>query len=344
MDSGSSATELVCTRAANDDPRLPPELLQLVIESVLPANPRVLLPTSHSSARTLLALTRVSRLTYKLASKLLRLRCLYLDSERRLANVLLCMNRLVPTLPPILSLRNITSLYLAPFAGSLDNQPTAMWVRELFCEVCNSLRRLVVHMPFGSLDLPDDHLNVRRTLRDGFEQLTRLEEFVCLGEYPALSVPDRSTDVWHLWPDLRRLVLFNVPADSHWLWWYIATHSQLTHVVLARPQNLELVNIKDEYFHKLPRDDPLLDREIKVVLVGVPEELPGVLATARWREIDRGERMTVERYEVPTAFYDDETPEALVTSWVRRAALNSTLWGWGGDVVEEAGGSRLAST
>lgn len=335
MDSGRYDSDLARTRAADGHPKLPPELLQLVIESVLPANPRALLPTTHSSARTLLALTQVSRLTYKLASKLLRQRCLYLDSDRRLANTLLCMDRFVPTLPPVLSLRNITSLYLSPFAGSLDNQPTAMWVRELFCEVCESLRRLVVHMPFGSLDLLDDHLNVRRTLRNGFEQLTRLEEFVCLGEYPALSTPDMNTDVWRLWPDLQRLVLFNVPADSHWLWWDIATLPHLTHVVLARPQRLELANIKDEYFHKLPRDDPRLDREIKIVLVGVPEELPASLTTTRWKEIDPKGRMTVEQYEVPTAFYGDETPSELVTSWVRRAALDSSLWSWEADVIRE---------
>lgn len=343
MVSSINGTDMLRTQAANGHARLPPELLQLVVESVLPTNPHALLPTSHSSAKTLLALTQVSRLTYRLASKLLRQRCLYLDSDRRLANTLLCMDRFVPSLPPVLSLRNITSLYLSPFGASLDNQPTAMWVRELFCEVCESLRRLVVHMPFGSLDLMDDHLNVRRTLRDGFEQLARLEEFVCLGEYPALSTPDMNTDVWRLWPDLRRLVLFNVPADSHWLWWDIATLPHLTHVVLARPQRLEVANIKDEYFHKLPRDDPRLDREIKIVLAGVPEEMPGTLTTTRWKEIDPKGRMTVEQYDVPTAFYGDETPSELVTSWVRRAALDSSIWDWEGDVIDEPAAMSLAS-
>lgn len=314
-------------------PVLPPELLQLIVESVLPANPHALVPTSHSSAKTLLVLTRVSRVTYKLASKLLRQRCLYLDSSRRLADVLLCMNRLVPTLPPTLSLRNVTSLYLAPFSGSLDDQPTAMWVRELFCEVCETLKRLVVQMPFGSLDPLDDHLNVRRTLREGFEQLSRLEEFVCLGEYPALSLPDQNTDVWRLWPDLRRLVLFDVPADNHWLWWDIATLPHLTHVVLARARQLDTVNIKDAYFHKLPRDDARLDRELRIVLMGVEAERPETMRTEGWAQVDPRARMTVTRYDVPTGFYADETPRELVTSWVRRGALDCSLWEWEGDVL-----------
>ena len=326
-------------------PKLPPELLQLVVESVLPANPHALIPLTHSAARTLLALTRVSRVTYQIASRLLRQRCLYIETSRRLGNVLLCMHRLVPTLPPTLSLRHVTSLYLSPFGESLDDQPTAMWVRELLCEVADTLRRLVVQMPFRSLDPLDDYLSVRRTLREGFEQLTGLEEFVCLGDYPALSVPDGHTDVWRLWPGLRRLVLFDVPADSHWLWWDIATLPRLSHVVLARPRNLEGVNVKDEYFHKLPRDHPALGREIRVVLLAAAHELPEALPVTGWGRIDPEDRMTVEKYIVPMPFYGDETPAEMVTGWVRRGALDGKLWEWEGErVVGESPPGAMAAT
>ncbi|KAG9257893.1 uncharacterized protein F5Z01DRAFT_670554 [Emericellopsis atlantica] len=325
MTASTSIRSLVSLREL---PRLPPEILQLIVESVLPSNTRALLPTSHSAVRTLLALTRVSRVTYSLASKLLRQRCMYVETSRRLSKVLLCMDRLVPSLPPpSLSLRNITSLYLAPFETTLDDQPTAIWVRELFHEVSQTLRRLVVHMPFRSLDLPDDHLNVRPILREGFEQLVHLEEFVCLGEYPALSTTKASTDVWRLWPELKRLVLFEVPIDNHWLWWNVATLSRLEHVVLAKPTHLSGTNIKDEYFHKLPPDCPELKRQIRIVLYGVAYEIPTeTVDTARWNEIDPEERMTVERYEVPMPFYGDETPNELVTGWIRRGALDGTLW------------------
>ncbi|KAM6537071.1 hypothetical protein FALCPG4_003027 [Fusarium falciforme] len=314
---------------------LPTELLYHIIESVLPSNPRALIPPSHISTKTLLALTRVSRDTYRLATRLLRERCLYIDTDRRLADLLLCVPRLVPSLPPVLSLRNITSLYLAPFGESLDDQPTAIWVRELFCEVCETLRRLVVLMPFQSLDPLDDHLSIRRTLREGFERLHRLQEFVCLGDYPALSVPDSPTDVWRLWPDLERLTLFGAPVDSHWLWWDIATLPKLQHVILARSLNVEATNIKDEYFHKLPRDDAKLDRDIKIVLLDAGFVWRGV-KTDRWKQIDPKKRMTVELYDVPTSFYGDEMPRELVTTWVRRGALDGSLWDWQGTVVEES--------
>ncbi|TFB06038.1 hypothetical protein CCMA1212_001859 [Trichoderma ghanense] len=320
-------------------PALPPELLLLVVDAVLPPNPLQLLPASHSATKTLLALTRTSRATYARATRLLRERCMFVDSGRRLAAVLLCVPRLVPGLPPVLSLRHMTALYLAPFGASLDDLSTAAGVRELLCEVCETLRRLVVQMPFGSLDpLDDGHLGVRRTLRDGFEQLHRLEEFACLGSYPALSVPEGNTDVWRLWPELRRLVLFGVPMDSHWLWWDIATLPMLEHVVLARPVGVDAVNIKDEYFHKLPRDDARLGREIKVVLMDLVYDL-GVVRTERWGEIDPEEKMTVEVFEVPLPFYGDETPLQLVTEWARRGALDGSVWRLDGTRVRgEEGG------
>lgn len=305
---------------------------------------------------------------------------MYIDSSRRLGDLLLCMERQrgqqqqqlyhadghdeeeeegrpysyhrqlegpsaspSRSLQPLL-LRHLTDLYLAPFEGGrLDDQPTALWVRELLCSASETLRRLVVHMPFGSLDPLDDHLSVRRALRDGFEQLAGLEEFVCLGEYPALSVGEAHTDVWRLWPGLRRLALFHAPADDHWLWWDVATLSKLERVVLARPANLDggggdgtTVNIKDQYFHKLPRDHPALDRRIRITLLGAAYELPDELTVDGWDVIDPRGRMTVDAYHVPMPFYGDESPADQVTGWVRRGALDGTLWDWEGKVVTSA--------
>ncbi|KAK5990520.1 hypothetical protein PT974_08789 [Cladobotryum mycophilum] len=332
LPSSSSSSSQVADATVSSQPRLPPELLLDIIEAVLPANPHALIPTCHISARTLLSLCRVSRATYKRASELLRQRCMYLDSSLRLADVLSCMPRIVPSLPATVSLKHITSLYLAPFGASLDDPLTAGSVRDLLCEVCETLRRLVVKMPFSSLDPLEDRLGVRRTLREGFEQLYRLEEFVCLEEYPFLSVPDAHTDIWRLWPDLKRLVLFRVPMNSHWLWWDIATLPRLEHVVLARPLCVDAVNIKDEYFHKLPRDDDRLGREIKIVLMDAAYEIQGV-RTDGWGEVDAEGRMTVETYEVPLPFYGDGSEGELVTEWVKRGALDGSIWEWEGEVV-----------
>lgn len=331
-------------------PSLPPEILQLIVENVLPSNSRALLPPSHSATKTLLALTRVSSATYQMASRLLRQRCVYVESTRRTEMVLRCMNRLVPSIPaPTLSLRHVTSLYLEPFEAARDYLATARLVRELLGSVAETLRCLVVNMPFPQMHDTDDWVEIRRTLRAGFEQTVNVEEFVCLGGYPTLSTLDARTDVWRLWPDLRRLVLLDVPADSHWLWWDIATLLRLQHVVLARPLNLDAVDIKREYFTKLPAEDPALDRPLRVVLLGAAGEidaraLRGVSPTGTvdgsgsgsgsdWSSIDPRGRMTVEVYDVPMPYYGDETPEEMVTSWLKRGALDGTLWEWEGEKV-----------
>ncbi|KAL7927521.1 hypothetical protein ACQKWADRAFT_277016 [Trichoderma austrokoningii] len=306
-------------------PALPPELLVLIVDAVLPPNPHLLFPASNSTTRTLLALTKVSRATHAQATRLLRQRCMFIDSSRRLVDMLLCMPRLVPSLPPVLSLRHISELYIAPFRDTLDDLPTAQWVRELFCEVSRTLRRLVVQMPFASLDPRKDHLSVRRTLREGFEKLDKLEEFACLAEYPMLSSSNLQTNVWRLWPELKRMVLFGAPVDSSWLWCDIAKLPKLEHLVLARPIHLDAVNIKDEYFHKFQADDRRPRGNIKIVLMDLAYEL-GTVNTDKWREIDPEENMTVEAFEVPLSFYADDSPLEVVSQWAKRSALDGSIW------------------
>ncbi|CEI64029.1 hypothetical protein FVEN_g10885 [Fusarium venenatum] len=311
---------------------LPGEVLYQIVEAVLPSN-RAILPPSHISTKTLLSLTRVSREISLRAIELLRERCLYIDSNKKIAQLLLCIPELVPSIRTRFCLRSITSLYLSPFVGdTLNDLPTALWVREFFYQVCRTLRRLVVNMPFESLELLDDHLDVRRTLRQGFERLDKLEEFVCLGDYPVLGIQDSPTEVWGLWPNLKRLTIFGAPVDNHWLWWYIASHHNLEQVILARSLGVETINIKEEYFHKLPRDDVRLDRDIKITLLDAAFVWRDV-KTSRWNEYDPKGRMTVELYDVPTSFYGDETPRELVTTWVKRGALEGSLWDWKGKVV-----------
>lgn len=315
---------------------LPPELLYHIIEGVLPSDPEILLPSSHASTKTLLALTRVSRDTYRLATKLLRQRCIFIDSEQRLANILLCIPRFVPNLPTTFSLRNITSLYLEPFRETLDDKLTASWVRDLFFEVSESLRKLVVLMPFNSLDIFNDRHGVRKMLRDGFESLHKLEEFVSIGDYPTLSLPDGPTDIWRLFHDLKRLTLFGVPLSNHWLWWNIATLSKLEHVILARSQRGLGINIKDEYFHKLPQGDARLDRDIKIVLMDDSGLWPNV-TTTRWKEIDPNGRMTVELHGIPDVakYGAPQLSDKLVAAYVKDRVINGRLWDGKADVVLE---------
>ena len=183
----------------------------------------------------------------------------------------------------------------------------------------------------------DDRLNVKRTLRAGFEELVHLEEFVAIGAYPSLSLPDRTTDVWVLWPNLRRLALFDVPLDNHWLWWDFAYLEQLETVVLACPRHIDGANIKDQYYKARPKGDPALGKKLRVMLMDVAYELED-LTTYGWDELDPEGKMTVETYSVPKRYYGDESNKELVSDWVSRGAIDRSLWTWHGDQV---GGKKV---
>lgn len=310
-------------------PNLPPELLLHIIDCGLPRNTQLILSAKDKVTTTLLSWTVVSRATYAHASKQLRERCVYLDSSRRLADLLLCLPRVLPTLPPPLPLYYITSMYLAPFGKSLDDQPTAMWVRELFFAVSTSLTRLVVEMPFKTLDRLSDHLSVRTILREGFASLRKLQEFVSLGDFPSLRIQDGQVDIWRHWPHIKRLAVFGAPLNSRLFWVDIASLLKLDTLVLAKAQHVLEANIKKEYVEAC---DASINREIKVMLMDVAYDVRDVESTD-WEKYDPKDKIVVQMFEVPTSYYGDESALEVVTSWVKRGAIRGTLWEWNGGRV-----------
>ncbi|ROW17956.1 hypothetical protein VPNG_00275 [Cytospora leucostoma] len=146
----------------------------------------------------------------------------------------------------LLKLLGVLALYLAPFGRTIDDQPAALWLRELFCLVHPTLRRLVVDMPLRSLQPADDHLGVRATLREAFGMLTGLEELASVRDQLYLDVLEpewragrAEPAVWaSSWPGLRRLALYGVPADERF-WRAVGRMRVLETVVLARPDFLD---------------------------------------------------------------------------------------------------------
>lgn len=364
-------------------PDLPLELIFHIIASLF-GDPRTILRPSHPTTKTLRSLTLVCRATYPVASNYLRQRCVYIDTDRRLIDLIHCveltndrtqessgrhagLTTIIPpalSLPPGTALRHITTLYLAPFfRSSLDNQPTAIWIRELFCLIHPTLRRLIVDMPLRSLYPADDHLNVRKTLREAFSMLTSLEEFVSVRDELYLDVLEREwrtqreTEIWTLWPGLRRLALYNVAADERF-WGSVRGMGDLETVVLTRADDLEEVCIKTGFLgssaadgvdagagageggqttHRAaagPNESP---RRLKVVLVNVSNHQPNHLAGRwKWNEVDPGGTISVMTYDVPTSFYGDEDPIDLCQEWVKTAAVRGDIWDWEGPLVTAA--------
>lgn len=351
----------------SDSPKLPLELIFSIIASLL-GDPQIIQNPSHSSTKALLSWTLVCRATYTVATNHLREQCLFIDNDRRLRDLIQTIESTkhrvqgysgtgtdIPNSLPIQpgsSLRPIASLYLSPFGNTLDNQPTAIWIRELFCLVHPTLRRLVIDMPLRSLYPADDHLNVRKTLREGFSLLTELEEFTSVRDELYLDIlepewrTERETAVWTLWPKLRRLALYNVDADERF-WKSVRNMRELDTVVLTRADGLESTCMKSEYFGttsgggasdgigNVVEEEPAPPRPLKVVIVNISSNQPNYMAGRwKWDKVDPNNVMTVMTYDVPTSFYGDENPIYLCQNWVKTAALRGEIWDWEGDMVK----------
>ncbi|KAF2474259.1 uncharacterized protein BDR25DRAFT_216733 [Lindgomyces ingoldianus] len=304
---------------------LPIELVLNVIHCLLPSNPDVFLPSSHPITKTLLSFTLVCRETCRVASRYLRQYCVYLSSGPRLRAFLLG----IPTDP---ELRNTTALVLAPFGNTIDDQPTATWVRELFFYTCSSLTRLIIDIPLRSLYPEHDHLDVRRILRAGFCRLENLEEFVSVRDELFLDLTHHGSEpsVWQSWPKLRRLGLYNVDADMGF-WLNIAKMPHLETLVLTRADSLSDVDIKHSLFLNA---SPNADLRLKILIIYIGEDpiLPLHLAQIPWSKIDPGGKVTVMLYKIGTFCPGDVSIETC-QEWVRSKAEDGTLWDLGGEVV-----------
>ncbi|KAF2738618.1 hypothetical protein EJ04DRAFT_41508 [Polyplosphaeria fusca] len=299
---------------------LPIELVLNVVTCCLPNNDEILIP-SDPVTKTLVSFTLVCKETRRLANRYLRERCIYLDDDKRLSSLLLQ----VPTRP---DLRKIEWVFLAPFNESIDDQPTSTWVRELLFYTSATLRRLVVDIPFRSLYPENDHLDVRRILREGFKRLECIEEFVSVQDELYLNEwPD--TPVWANWPKLKRLALYNVMADDMF-WESVAKSQQLDTVVLTRADSLRDANMKEEYRKHTARP-------LKVLIVNVQDDQVrfGNMIRFNWDIVDREKRMTIMLTNVEYSFeYTNMDVREACWKWIRIEAERGTLWSREGEVVQ----------
>jgi hypothetical protein len=109
-------------------PRLPNELILLVVSHLAPCHPNAILDNCHVITRTLLSLMKASRVTYTGAAALFRRYCLYIASndqaKRFAASIEFSQRRTAsPSLEGLGSpLQGITSLYLAPFTDEPEDE------------------------------------------------------------------------------------------------------------------------------------------------------------------------------------------------------------------------------
>lgn len=325
--------------ALNGGPVLPLELIQQIVSVFCPANPAAILPASHETTRMLIALTRVSRATYPVATKLLRHHCVYINSREKAIRLAQCLAR--PSALPLPPSAAITNMYLSPFANpngllgfpfgnvrpgepdteempaALDDLPAATAVRDILVAAAPSLRRLIIDMPLRSLYPEDDHQHVRPLLRQGFEALTELEDFFSVRDELYLNVHDVGRDeppVWPTWKKLRRLALYNPVLDEEdQIWQQMASLPHLEVAMFTRPDTPheamapapgdEAAFDVKRHWLKAVRAAPPNDRrpcDVTFVLVDAEGNHP---ATRRelstWKDVDPEQQIKVMLAEVP---------------------------------------------
>ncbi|OGM51157.1 hypothetical protein ABOM_000116 [Aspergillus bombycis] len=217
-------------------PHIPAEVILHIIECLVPSAHTVAFPPAHPVTQTLISLTLVSSLTHRTAKRLLLKHCLYLDSEKRLDHVLpqLHTDDGKQEADPM-------GLFLAPFPNnSLEEPQVVKQVGQLSSYVCGNLRRLVIDVPLRYLYPDEDVQGLRKILRASFVRLTKLEEFCSVQDEMYCDTTEHGTEppVWSLWPRLKHLALYNQSVEGLGFLQALQRCSNLTHLVLTRPDSL----------------------------------------------------------------------------------------------------------
>jgi len=303
----------------SSQPFLPLELILYIIDFVAPSPPYpIVLPPSHPTTRTLISLLFTSRSIYPAARRLLYTYSLYISTPTALLTLYLTLS--TPQNTPLLT--HINSLYLSPFATSLDEDvPTTQTLSSLLHLFAPTLRRLVIDIPLRSLYPDDDHTRLRPLLRDAFSALTSLELFCSVQDelyldtvlYP-LSL--NQVPVWSLWPKLKTLALYNQDVRMDKFWAGLGKLKYLEAVVLTRSDGLEDLDFRREWEKHCGGDKNARDANFVFVNIQTHHRLRGGLAYSE----EKG-KVGVWEVNVPTSYYGDDDAIELCQNWVRRKML-----------------------
>ncbi|KAL4885570.1 hypothetical protein BJY04DRAFT_179990 [Aspergillus karnatakaensis] len=229
--------------------QIPGELILDIVKCLIPSSPPFLFTANHVITRTLLSLMLVCKLVSGYARQLLNKHCLRLDSGRRL-ELFVQQGFVAANANSLPYWLNSVELFLAPFPMNNLNIPsTVNHVNLLSTIICGRLTRLIIDMPLRKLYPDDDDHNIRPILRKAFARMTNLEEFCSIRDELYLSTEKGMEEaaVWSFWPRLQRLALYNVAIESSQFIEGLCRCSNLTHLVLVRPDGLSDM-VRPEHF------------------------------------------------------------------------------------------------
>jgi len=260
-----------------------------------------------------------------LSAQVLRLPRLQRDSKARLESYL-------KTFPLQPDLRQITSLSLTPFERDINDLRACYWIRELFCHTCDTLKKLVIDIPLRTCLPQQDLLGVRPVLREAFEKLVNLEEFIAVkDELPLDLYHGERAFVWRCWPKLKRMALGGASCDSTF-WQQVALHPSLSTLVVREPDEMPTCDPKSEHLRHT-------DRPLRFVILTTPSwRVEGVdyYWVCDWITLDPTDNMSISEYLLPYCLEKDGSMRNAARrrqEFIRNAAEDGSLWNWQGKQI-----------
>lgn len=169
-------------------------------------------------------------------------------------------------------------------------------------------------------------------LREAFERLVNLEEFIAVRDELPLDLYDGELAfVWRCWPKLKRMALGGASCDSTF-WPQVALHSSLSTLVIHEPDELPTYDPKSEYLRHT--DQPLL-----FVILTTPSwrvEAVDHYWECDWITLDPTNNMSINEYLLPYCLEKDGCMRNTARRrhvFIRSAAEDGSLWNWQGKQI-----------
>jgi hypothetical protein len=228
-----------------------------------------------------------------------------------------------------MSLSEISSIYFGLSEKEIRLVRTCALVRDVLIKLGGSVRRLILDLPLRKIGHSyniEMHHGV--AFQQGLQALPNLEELVTLGGLSALEFWRSELDISGVWPKLRRLAGFKINLSEEALWYNVARHRNIEHLVVVMPYLLrrERWNIKEaiagrEWNSDLGGDSTYA-RPLKIVIAH--QEYGSRMVDTRDENVhDPSGLLDVSVFKIPM---HAKRIDYVCLEWLIRAAKEDTLW------------------
>ncbi|KAI8649897.1 hypothetical protein NCS56_01440800 [Fusarium sp. Ph1] len=214
----------------------------------------------------------------------------------------------------------------------MESPQIASLVGDLFKHLGQSLRRLILDLPWGRTP-PNDTINthLHHMFSENFTALTGIEELIAVGGLPAV---DRWSHVHHLcqqWSNLRRLAAFQVNLAEQGLWHNIARSHSLGQLVIAQPFlfRLNTWNIKasiHEHWDPEFGGNSTYAQPLSITIAN-HEFSPPIIDTTYDALHDPQRLINISSLDVSIADTTKARVDYICRDWLLEEAKQDTLWG-----------------